>query len=134
MKKKMNDKEIIKAMEKERGKAEKILGDGEKFDRFLSELEIKLRKFPGVGKQISDIPVLIAMLKSYMNKEYTVIPVKSIAFITMALVYFVSPVDAIPDFLPLAGMTDDLSVLLYVLSKCHEDVEAYRRWKDDIIL
>ncbi len=39
------------------------------------------------------------------------------ATIIAALGYMISPIDVIPDAIPIAGLTDDLAVLLYVLKK-----------------
>ena len=45
------------------------------------------------------------------------------AIIIGALGYMISPLDAIPDAIPIAGLTDDLAVLLYVLKKVWTDVD-----------
>ena len=39
------------------------------------------------------------------------------ALIIGALGYMISPLDAIPDAIPIVGLTDDLGVLVYVLRK-----------------
>ena len=39
------------------------------------------------------------------------------ALIVGALGYMISPLDAVPDAIPIVGLTDDLAVLVYVLKK-----------------
>lgn len=45
------------------------------------------------------------------------------AIIIGALGYMISPLDVIPDAIPIAGLTDDLAVLLYVLKKVWTGVD-----------
>jgi uncharacterized membrane protein YkvA (DUF1232 family) len=45
------------------------------------------------------------------------------AFIIGALGYMISPIDVIPDAIPIAGLTDDLAVLLYVLKKVWSGID-----------
>ncbi len=45
------------------------------------------------------------------------------AIIIGALGYMISPIDVIPDAIPIAGLTDDLAVLLYVLKKVWTDID-----------
>ena len=45
------------------------------------------------------------------------------AIIIGALGYMISPLDVIPDAIPIAGLTDDLAVLMYVLKKVWTDVD-----------
>jgi len=62
------------------------------------------------------------------------------AVIIGALGYMISPLDVIPDAIPIAGLTDDLAVILYVLKKVWSDVdpeitakakEKLAKWFDD---
>ena len=43
---------------------------------------------------------------------------------------FLSPIDAIPDWLPGLGFVDDLAVLGWVMRKWSAELEAFRAWKD----
>lgn len=45
------------------------------------------------------------------------------AMIIGALGYMISPLDVIPDAIPIAGLTDDVAVLIYVLRKVWVNVE-----------
>lgn len=62
------------------------------------------------------------------------------AIILGALGYMISPLDVIPDAIPIAGLTDDLAVLLYVLKKVWSGIdpeilekakEKLSKWFDD---
>ena len=45
------------------------------------------------------------------------------AIIIGALDYMISPLDVIPDAIPIAGLTDDFAVLMYVLRKVWTDID-----------
>lgn len=62
------------------------------------------------------------------------------AIIIGALGYMISPIDVIPDAIPIAGLTDDLAVLVFVLRKVWGSVEPevqekaknrLEKWFDD---
>lgn len=74
---------------------------------------------------------LSRMVRCYSRKEYLDIPWQTIVLITAALIYFVSPVDAIADFLPVIGFTDDTAVILAVFSSVSKDVERFLVWEAD---
>jgi len=69
------------------------------------------------------------MLKDYRSKRYTEIPWKTIALITAALLYFLNPMDFIPDFMGFIGFTDDAIVLSVVFNSLRKDLIKYCSWK-----
>ena len=79
----------------------------------------------------SDIQLLISVIRDYSTGEYREIPFGSIAAIAAAILYFVSPVDAIPDFIPVIGYLDDAAVIAFCLRLVHEDLEIYKAWKEE---
>ena len=61
--------------------------------------------------------LVYAALILYYTLQSDKVSKKDKAIIIGALGYMISPLDAIPDAIPIAGLTDDLAVLLYVLKK-----------------
>ena len=51
------------------------------------------------------------------------VPLKDKIIITGALGYFILPIDLIPDFIPLAGYTDDVVGMLFAIKKCMNYVD-----------
>lgn len=72
--------------------------------------------------------LVYAALLLYYTLESDKISLKAKAIIIGALGYLISPLDVIPDAIPIAGLGDDLAVLIYVLNKVwgnvNEDVKA----------
>ncbi|MBP5798905.1 MAG: DUF1232 domain-containing protein [Prevotella sp.] len=84
--------------------------------------------------------LVYAALILYYTLQSDKVSKKDKAIIIGALGYMISPLDVIPDAIPIAGLTDDLAVLLYVLKKVWtgidpEIVEQARaklsRWFDE---
>ena len=46
-----------------------------------------------------------------------------------AIIYFLNPIDLIPDFIPALGLTDDFSVLLWVYNTVHNEVNKFLIWE-----
>lgn len=67
--------------------------------------------------------LIYAALLLYYTLQSDRISTKDKAIIVGALGYMISPLDVIPDAIPIAGLTDDLAVLLYVLKKIWVDVD-----------
>ena len=72
--------------------------------------------------------LVYAALILYYTLQSDKISVKDKAIIIGALGYLVSPLDVIPDAIPIAGLGDELAVLIYVLNEVwgnvSEDIRA----------
>lgn len=114
-------------------KAKEYAGDKEKTSKLLRDAAKKandLEKKKGPLEEIWDnIQLLFGMVKDWIGGEYREIPVGSIVVIIMGLLYFVSPVDIIPDFIP-GGLVDDALVLGLVIKQVKSDIDKYRVWKE----
>ena len=125
------DEEVIaRQLDKKKGEAEDLLKDKDKMEQFLKRLEHKLGVVPVAGQYLSDIPILISLVRAYINKSYTQIPIGSIIAIVCALIYFLSPVDVIPDVIPALGYLDDAAVLGIAYKLVHDDIREYKEWRE----
>ena len=112
------------------GKAKELLADHAEIEKLLQQLEKKLELIPVAGEHLAKIPVIASLLRSYIIKEYTDIPSGSVIAIVAALLYFVSPIDLIPDSIPVAGLTDDALVIAACWKLVESDVMDYEAWRE----
>ena len=131
--KKEKDAKSQKRLEKRFSSAKEILNNPEKMEQLLERTENK-RTFmvsDKAQKVLSNVPEFIDFIKSYIKREYTEVPVKTLIAIASALLYFVAPIDAIPDVFLLLGLTDDIAILAFCLKSFGDDFEKYKKWKEN---
>lgn len=90
------------------------------------------RKFENVGplgRYAEDVKLLIAIVKDYWSGEYRTIPWWAISAIVFTLLYVISPVDLIPDFIPIIGYLDDAAVVSVCLMLVEQELHTYKKWK-----
>lgn len=77
----------------------------------------------------SSVQIFIRMVRAYASGEYRALPWKSLVSIIAVLIYFVSPIDLIPDFLPVIGITDDVALVVWLIKTLSEDVRKFADWE-----
>lgn len=78
-------------------------------------------------KYLNDIKLYFKMLGDIFTGKYKKVPVGTIAAIVGTLLYVLSPVDLIPNFIPVIGYLDDAAVLAACLKFTKFDVEEYKK-------
>lgn len=87
---------------------------------------------PGKLAEIwSDIKTMASMLRDWGTREYVEIPWKTLAAMAGAILYFVNPLDIIPDFIPIVGYLDDFFVITFAIQLTKDDLDKYRIWKEN---
>jgi uncharacterized membrane protein YkvA (DUF1232 family) len=85
----------------------------------------------GVGQVLAEkITMLSRMVKAYASGQYKIIPWASIVKIVAVLIYFISPIDVIPDFLPVVGLADDFALVMWLFSSLQEDFANFEAWEN----
>lgn len=80
-----------------------------------------IEKIASIAKR-AGAKLVHAALVLYYTLESDQVSVKDKAMIIGALGYLISPLDVVPDAIPIAGLSDDLAVLIYVLKRVWVDV------------
>lgn len=131
MKKHFDKKQAMAELQSRYQKADALLKDDAKMEPFLEKLEKKLKWIPFVRQELKMIPILISMVRSYWKKDYTRVPRRTMLAIVSALIYFLSPIDVIPDWIPVLGQMDDALVVATCWKLVNKDVEDYRQWQKE---
>ncbi|WP_436517518.1 YkvA family protein [Ekhidna sp. To15] len=116
-------------------KAKETAGDKGKIKATLSAAGNKLKRLAENSNELqelkSKLEILMRMVQAHLSGEYRAFPVSSIILIVFALVYFITPMDLIPDFIPALGFTDDASVVFLIVKKLNRDIKKFHLWEEE---
>lgn len=77
----------------------------------------------------NDLLVLVKLIRSWSKGEYKDVSSRTIITVIATLLYFVNPIDLIPDLIPFIGFTDDATILLYVLNLIGKEIDSFKDWE-----
>ncbi|PTV54250.1 MULTISPECIES: YkvA family protein [Pseudomonas] len=106
--------------------AERLLSRG----RLPALLFAVARKGPRLGQLREDVKLLQSLCLAWWRGEYRAISPKALVTVVAGLLYFVSPIDAIPDWLLGVGFLDDIAVLGWVLKTVADELARFKAWRD----
>ncbi|WHY87858.1 YkvA family protein [Neobacillus novalis] len=110
--------------------AKDYLGNQQKTQQLLNKARKKAQRKKGnLGDAWNKLQLFIDLVKAYSKGEYRNVSTKTIITVIGALLYFVSPLDLIPDFLLGIGFIDDAAVIGYALKKISTEIDAFSVWK-----
>ncbi|MFK8328914.1 YkvA family protein [Pseudomonas sp. BJa5] len=105
--------------------AERLLSRG----RLPALIFAVARKGPRLGKLREDVRLMQALCLAWWRGEYRAISPRALVTVVAGLLYFVSPLDAIPDWLLGVGLLDDIAVLAWVLKAVSDELAAFSAWR-----
>ncbi|WP_339792957.1 YkvA family protein [uncultured Imperialibacter sp.] len=131
----MEENKEKKALSSYEKKAERVLRDGERVDKIIGSVSSKLGEITQSNERLSGfvgrIKVISRMVKNYISGNYRVMPWKSIVLLVAGLIYFITPIDLIPDFIPALGLIDDISMIAFIYRSLKQDIDEYLLWERD---
>lgn len=78
----------------------------------------------------ADLALLRGLCVAWMKGEYRQISSRTMLMVVAALLYFVAPLDVIPDWLLGVGFLDDLAVLAWLMRTWQGELDAFRAWRE----
>ena len=112
------------------GRATKLLGRPFKVVAILNETADKLASKDSKDnkfKQLFDVAgTLVRLVRNYISGDYRDVATSTIISGFAVLLYVLSPIDLIPDFIPVIGFLDDLSLISWFLGKFQGEITKFR--------
>lgn len=78
------------------------------------------------------IHLLFSLVKDWASGGYKDISRSAILLIIAGLIYFVSPIDLIPDWIVGLGFADDIAFLAVIINQLDKELIKYKLWKTNI--
>jgi uncharacterized membrane protein YkvA (DUF1232 family) len=102
----------------------------------LTQLALKIRNTKGKSINIQTLRdhffVIGRMLKAHVSGTYKIKSTKLVLTLLAAVIYFVNPLDLIPDLIFGVGLMDDFAVLTWVYQSASEEIENFKRWEQSV--
>jgi uncharacterized membrane protein YkvA (DUF1232 family) len=78
---------------------------------------------------LADLRGIWRLLGAYVRGDYRAVRLRSVLATVVGILYFLSPVDVIPDVFLLLGLTDDAIVASLVFSVLRNELAGFRAWE-----
>ena len=96
--------------------------------KLLKEGQVKLESNSEQLTEVKDsLGKLITMIRFSVQGKYK-LPLRTLVSTISGLIYFVNPIDFIPDFILGAGFVDDIAVIIFLLNLIKKDLADFVSW------
>ena len=115
------------------GRATKLLGRPFKVITTLNEVADKLSDKKSKDNKFQQLfgvaQTLVRLVRQYISGEYRLVNTSTIVSGLAVLLYVLSPIDLVPDFIPVLGFLDDLSLVSWFVTKFQEEITRFKEWE-----
>lgn len=121
-----------KSYQKAKNRAEEYANDPEKLNGLIENAAKKANGKKGpLGAIWVQLMACLRLFKAYATGAYREIPWLSLVMLVASVVYFVMPVDAIPDVIAGLGLVDDAAILGWTMQTFSADIDAFLDWEKE---
>ena len=117
-------------------KAKETIAENDRVKALLGEAKSKLEKISKNTDErsnfVGQLQLLVRMVRAHFSGEYSAFSIPTILSIVFALVYFITPIDMIPDFIPGLGLSDDISIVYFIFRSITDDITRFQEWESSL--
>jgi len=118
--------------------AREIINDREKLEELIYEAYVKIGNVKIGNTKLAalfeKVELFIQMIRAYVKGEYRELPIRTIILIAAGLLYFINPLDLIPDIIPITGYLDDLSIIIWIAHSIDKDIQKFEEFLNSKII
>ncbi|GAB2525556.1 hypothetical protein GCM10027189_00030 [Rufibacter soli] len=81
------------------------------------------------SEAFESLATLSRMIRAALAKEYHGIPTSTVVMGVAVIIYFLSPIDLIPDWIPVIGLLDDVSLLAWFMTSIKAEMDKFQAWE-----
>jgi uncharacterized membrane protein YkvA (DUF1232 family) len=82
-----------------------------------------------LGEAYGKLQLFLDLARAYTKGEYRNVSTGTILSVLGAIIYFISPLDVVPDFLVGMGILDDAAVIGFTLKKISGELNDFKLWQ-----
>lgn len=109
-------------------KAKKVLGNKQKIRELLIKVSEYISK-EGLSSVRKELELLCSYVWDIVKGDYSDYDGFKLTLIIAALIYVVSPIDIIPDIIPVVGLVDDVAVIGWLIREVKSELDKYEQIK-----
>jgi uncharacterized membrane protein YkvA (DUF1232 family) len=123
-----------KSQRKNEDEAWEYIDDEQKTRGLLHQAVKKANsKKNALGEAWEKLQLLTELVNAYSKGEYRKVSKGTILAVIGAIVYFVSPLDVVPDFIVGLGIIDDAAVIGFTIKRLSKELNEFKKWKTTIL-
>ena len=113
--------------------AENYIKQPTRLKKLLFDAFTKAREKKEIGTLAHEawetLQTMFRLIKASVSGEYTGVPNTTVLAAVAVLVYFLSPIDLIPDFIPVLGLLDDVALVAWFSTTLKGEMDKFHEWE-----